>query len=90
MSDVKETPKKRVVGDGTPGPGRPKGVPNKATASVKAALEEAFEKRGGVAALVKWANEEPAEFYKIWGKMLPAKIEGAADGGAILIRVVRE
>ena len=72
------------------GKGRPKGSPNKSTASVKAALEEAFERRGGVPALIAWANEEPAEFYKLWGKMLPAKIEGAADGGAILIRVVRE
>jgi hypothetical protein len=71
------------------GKGRKKGVPNKTTASVKAALTEAFEKRGGVAALVKWANDEPTEFYKIWGRLAPTEVQADVKGG-LVIRVVRE
>ena len=37
MAD-KETASNRRVGDGTPGPGRPKGVPNRATAAVREAI----------------------------------------------------
>ena len=61
---------------GNKAPGRKKGVPNKTTASVKAALEEAFEKRGGVTALLAWAEGEPTEFYKLWAKLLPLTLNG--------------
>ncbi|HEX7129119.1 MAG TPA: hypothetical protein VF217_03505 [Rhodanobacteraceae bacterium] len=47
MEAEKKTPKKRRVGDGTPGPGRPKGVPNKITADVKAMILAALDKAGG-------------------------------------------
>ena len=56
--------------------GRTKGAVNKSTASVKAALTDAFEKMGGVKSLLAWGQSEPTEFYKLWAKMLPADIEG--------------
>lgn len=71
------------------GKGRPKGSVNKTTASVKAALLEAFEQRGGVPALVAWANEQPGEFYKLWGRLAPADVTADVTGG-LVIRVVRE
>ena len=37
MTD-KETATNRRIGDGTPGPGRPKGVPNRATTAVREAI----------------------------------------------------
>lgn len=64
------------------GKGRKKGVPNKATASVKAALLEAFEKKGGVPALLKWAKDNETEFYKLWGRLAPTEVSGP-DGGPI-------
>jgi hypothetical protein len=66
------------------GIGRKKGIPNKSTAAVKAALIEAFDKSGGVPALVKFAKSNPVDFYKLWAKLLPTEISGP-DGGAIAI-----
>lgn len=89
---VKETGKKRKVGDGTPGPGRPKGVPNKSTAGFKAAVAEAFEGLGGVDALVNWAQENPGDFYtKVWTKLAPAEIKAelSSKNGQPLV-VVRD
>lgn len=61
------------------GKGRKRGTPNKATASVKAALIAAFEKLGGVPSLVKWAKDDPKEFYKLWAKLLPVDISLTTD-----------
>lgn len=74
---------------GNRGKGRKKGVPNKTTASVKAALVEAFDKRGGVPALVKWASANETEFYKLWGRLVPHEVTGAG-GGPLGIKVVFE
>lgn len=71
---------------GKPGPGRPKGSPNKSTATVKAALQNVYTKRGGDAALLKWADENQTEFYKLWGRMLPTEVSGP-DGGEIPVGV---
>ena len=85
---------KQVKSAGRPKPpnagkGRKKGTPNKATASIKAAFVEAFEKRGGVKALVDWAEEEPTEFYKLAAKLIPTEIAGDV-AASLTIRVVRE
>jgi len=67
---VKETAK-NGIGKGTPGPGRPKGIPNKTTRAVKEMLLEALEKAGGVKYLVKQAAENPAAFMSLLGKTIP-------------------
>lgn len=74
------------------GKGRKKGSVNKVTASVKAALVAAFDKLGGVPALVKWAKKEPAEFYRLWGRLAPAEVKLGGDGenGELVIRVTHE
>ena len=69
-------------------PGKPRGrrlgIPNKATRSVKAALEAAFDGLGGVPALMKWAEQDPSGFYALWGKLLPKEISGP-DGGPLSV-----
>lgn len=57
------------------GAGRPKGVPNKTTQSVKDAITEAFERRGGVPSLVAWAEENQTEFYRLWGRLIPVDVK---------------
>lgn len=68
--------------------GRVKGTPNKATATVKAALQEAFEKLGGVPSLVRWAKDEPTEFYKLWARLLPSQLNHAFPDGLPTMRRV--
>ncbi len=70
------------------GKGRVAGVPNKTTAAVKAALTEAFEKRGGVDALIAWSESEPTEFYKLWAKMLPQDLKADITGTLSLAQLV--
>jgi hypothetical protein len=84
-------PRKQGVNRGNAGKGRPKGSLNKTTASVKAALTEAFQRRGGVPALLRWADEETTEFYKLWGRLVPVEVAGEGGGPVSLtIRVVDE
>lgn len=71
----------------TAGPGRPKGAKNKLSMSVKMAIEEAFEKAGGVKYLVKLADEHPAVFCQLLGRLIPPTIPEGIKVGAGLFFV---
>ncbi len=60
--------------------GRQKGTPNKTTASVKEAMQLAFEGIGGVPRLQAWAAENPDEFYKLWAKLIPTEVKTEVSG----------
>lgn len=68
------------VNRGNAGKGRPKGVPNKITADLKRAILEAAEAAGGeggtVGYLTKQANDNPAAFLTLIGKVLPTTLAG--------------
>ena len=72
----------------TSGQGRPKGVPNKLTASVKEAIEAAAQGLGGGTRLEEWAREAPENEKAFWTviypKLLPLQVTGK-DGGALEI-----
>lgn len=71
------------------GAGRKAGVPNKTTASMKAAWEEAFIELGGKDALVQWGRREPGEFFKSIIKLCPKDIKvSGSDGGPIQFVIV--
>jgi hypothetical protein len=88
-SPVKKTEGKRKVGDGTPGPGRPKGKLNKTTVAAKDAIAAAAESLGGAQRLVAWAQEDPANERIFWGtiypKLLPLQVAGEGGGPLQLI-----
>lgn len=80
----KETNRKRKVGDGTPGPGRKKGVPNKVTRELKEMILQALDGAGGVGYLQERASDPrtASAFLTLLGKVLPMQVTGE-DGGPV-------
>ena len=81
------------IGQGKPGPGRKKGVPNKLTMAAKDAIAAAAQGLGGVERLVAWAKEDPlnerAFWTSVYPKLIPVQVTGE-DGGPINSRIVLE
>lgn len=71
------------VGDGRPGPGRPKGSSNKITRDIKEAILHAFEKVGGASYLETVAKDNPQVFCTLLGKILPTQIAGDPDSPVV-------
>ena len=69
--------------------GRPAGSVNKVTQSMREAFKAAFDERGGVPALLEWAEANPTPFYQLVGRLIPVEVTGE-DGGALVITVRRE
>lgn len=74
------------IGEGKPGPGRPKGVPNKTTAILKDAIIQAARLAGGsddddglVVYLTNQAQANPGPFLSLLGKVLPMTVAGDKD-----------
>lgn len=60
-------------------PGRPKGVPNKLSKTVKETVLEVFHKLQepeSPVSLREWAKVEPTEFYRIAAKLIPTELTG--------------
>lgn len=81
-TEKKTTKKASHLFDGSkPGPGRPKGQPNKTTKLLKEAILEAADKAGGKAGIVgyllKQAHENPQSFLPLLGKVLPVQVDAA-------------
>lgn len=91
MAD-KKTEKNRV-GKGKPGPGRPKGVPNKTTALLKDAILQAAEQAGGEGGIVGYltlqAHENPSAYLSLLGKVIPLQVQGGGKDGSIVVEIVR-
>jgi hypothetical protein len=88
--DEKQTLK---IGAGKAGPGRPKGVPNKANGLLKDAIIAAAEAAGGSGGVVGYltlqATENPGPFMALLGKVLPTQIAGDADNPMLVHLIER-
>ena len=68
----------KIDQSGSPSPTRPKtggrqkGTPNKLTKSAREAFQHAFDALGGAEALTDWAQKQPSEFYRLYGRLIPA------------------
>ena len=60
--------------------GRKPGVTNKVTASVKAAMTEAFEGLGGTPSLIAWGQENKNLFYPLWVRIAPQEHDLTSNG----------
>ncbi len=69
---------------GGPGPGRPKGVPNKATTQLKDMILTALSNAGGAEYLEARANDPKtaAAFLGLVGKVLPMTVQGPGPDGS--------
>lgn len=77
------------IGKGTPGPGRPKGIPNKTTIAAKEAFALAFDALGGYEAMVAWAEREPENlkvFYTLYARLIPMDV--TSDGKALFVNII--
>lgn len=77
MKTTKENKKRGPKKGTTNNPnGRPKGVPNKITGTLKEMILGALDKAGGVDYLTRQADENPSAFLSLVGKVLPMTIAG--------------
>jgi hypothetical protein len=75
------------IGKGKPGPGRPKGLPNKTTQLLKDAILKAATDAGDgdmAVYLEKQARDNPGPFLSLLGKVLPMQVTGEG-GGALAV-----
>ncbi len=79
--DIQTVKKPRRIGDGTPGPGRPKGSKNRATQAIKEAVLDAFVRIGDVDGLVDWAKDNRTEFYRLAARLIPTETQVNSNGG---------
>lgn len=81
---VKQTDgKPRRVGDGTPGPGRPKGSQNKQTKALKEMILHALDEAGGIQYLLAQAHDNPNAFMTLVGKVLPLDVNNKHEGQVV-------
>lgn len=45
----------------------------------KESLESAFSKLGGIEGLVTWGKQNPTEFYRLWGRLIPKDVSVSAS-----------
>jgi hypothetical protein len=75
------------IGQGKPGPGRPKGALNKTTQLAKDAIAMAAEGLGGTDRLIAWAREDAQNERVFWGtiytKLLPLQVNAELAGKVV-------
>jgi hypothetical protein len=70
--------------------GRPKGSKTKFNSNVLEAFECAYARLGGIDHLVRWGRKYPSEFYRLFGKRIPAAVEvDAKVQGNVTVEIVQ-
>lgn len=72
----KQTKQSSGRGGKREGAGRPKGSLDKGNALIREMVADALNQAGGVDYLVRQADEKPAAFLALVGKVLPVQIAG--------------
>jgi hypothetical protein len=85
---TKATAPKNTTRFGKGNPGKPKGAVNHVTKDLKAMILAALDGAGGVEYLQRQADEKPAAFLALVGKVLPMTVQGPGEDGAIVFTVI--
>ena len=75
--------------DMEPGPGRPKGIPNKITSELKQMIMGALDDAGGKDYLVKQATDNPTAFMTLIGKYIPSEVNAKMSGAVKVDGTIR-
>ena len=70
--------------------GRPKGIPNKLTASAKEAFQLAFDELGGWQRMAQWANSDPDNlktFFTLYARLIPTDVTSKGEQVSLVINV---
>lgn len=87
MSETEKLSVKSKNGGKREGAGRPPGVPNKISSTVKDNVIEVFNRIGGVESMAEWAQSSPNQFYALYAKLLPTQVDSDVTvSGALDIR----
>ena len=88
----KITEENAKIGEGKPGPGRPKGSLNKTTLQLREMILLALDKLGGADYLVALGRENSSAYASLLSKVLPSTLSASdSDGGPnVELRFVRE
>lgn len=70
--------------------GRKKGTPNVLSGDLKGIVLESFTAVGGADYLIEQAAKNPVAYMSLLGKILPFQLNGPAEDGAHLHRIVRD
>ncbi len=73
-------------------PGRPKGIPNKLTRTVKECVLEAFNELQSDPQnkLIAFAKKNPRDFYQIAAKLIPTDIKADVRVSKMQLEIVRK
>lgn len=61
-------------------PGKPKGAVTKSAALIREMVAKALDQAGGVDYLARQAEETPAAFLALVGRVIPMQVTGEEDG----------
>lgn len=71
------------------GGGSRKGIPNKATADIKAMINNALTLAGGETYLLRQADENPVAFMGLIGKIIPKEVATELSGSLTVASITR-
>lgn len=79
---------KKTTKFGKGNPGKPKGATNHMTRELKDMILGALDQAGGMEYLARQADEKPAAFLALVGKVLPLQVNGALEhSGGITVNI---